>query len=56
MKINQVYDISGSDIHSFEDYATINLRLNHSCQDKESWVASRIFLCDWGKEKYNCEG
>jgi UDP-N-acetylglucosamine 3-dehydrogenase len=30
MKINQVYAIAGSDIHSFEDHATIHLRLNHS--------------------------
>jgi UDP-N-acetylglucosamine 3-dehydrogenase len=30
MKINQVYAIAGSGIHSFEDHATIHLRLNHS--------------------------
>ncbi len=30
MKINQVYAIAGSDIHSFEDHATIHLRLNHA--------------------------
>lgn len=30
MKVNQVYAIAGSDIHSSEDHATIQLRLNHS--------------------------
>ncbi|WP_440946660.1 UDP-N-acetylglucosamine 3-dehydrogenase [Methanosarcina sp. T3] len=30
MKINQVYAVAGSDIHSFEDHATIHLRLNHA--------------------------
>lgn len=30
MEINQVYAVAGSDIHSFEDHATIHLRLNHA--------------------------
>jgi UDP-N-acetylglucosamine 3-dehydrogenase len=30
MRINKVYAIAGSDIHPFEDHATIHLRLNHS--------------------------
>lgn len=29
MKVNQVYAVAGSDIHSFEDHASIHLRLNH---------------------------
>lgn len=30
MKVNQVYAVAGSDIHSFEDHASIHLRLNHA--------------------------
>lgn len=30
MKINQVYAVAGADIYSYEDHATIHLRLNHA--------------------------